>query len=128
MPKSPHFARIKDHVLQLTAAVPEGRICTHKSIGEYLDVMPRHVAYILSQLDDLEKIAYPWHRIVSEDGRLGTPKKNPDGMSQAALLRSEGVDVSGNRVRSAFEQVFISAERLPSGLSKQTRPMDAPSS
>jgi methylated-DNA-protein-cysteine methyltransferase-like protein len=95
-------------------------------MGEYLDVMPRHVAYILSQLEDNEKFVYPWHRVVSRDGSLGTLKKNPDGSSQADLLREEGVLVSANRVESTFDQIFISAEDLPSGLPRQRRPPGAP--
>jgi methylated-DNA-protein-cysteine methyltransferase related protein len=126
MPASPFFARIRDHVLQLTLSIPEGQICTFQSMGEHLDVMPRHVAYILSQLEDNEKMVYPWHRVVGGDGSLGTLKKNPDGATQTDLLRSEGFLVSGNRVASDWERVFISAGDLPSGLSKQSRPANAP--
>ncbi len=126
MAASPFFTRIREHVLQLTAAVPEGKVCTFQSLGEYLDVMPRHVAYILSKLEDNEKFVYPWHRVVSGDTSLGTPKRNPDGKSQAELLRDEGIVVSNNMVVSSFEQVFIAAEQLPSGLARQKRPADAP--
>jgi methylated-DNA-protein-cysteine methyltransferase related protein len=113
-------------VLLLTASVPEGNVCTFQSMGEYLDVMPRHVAYILSQLEDNEKFVYPWHRVVSGDTSLGNAKKNPDGKSQAELLRDEGILVSDNKVAPCFERVFISAEQLPSGLARQKRPADAP--
>lgn len=126
MPNSPFFARIRAQVLQLTESIPEGKICTYQSMGEYLDVMPRHVAYILSQLEDHEKYVYPWHRVVSSDASLGTPKKNPDGMSQAELLRDEGLLVSANKLSSSFEQVFVAAERLSSGLPRQKRPENAP--
>ncbi|MFY8149038.1 MAG: MGMT family protein [Prochlorococcaceae cyanobacterium] len=126
MPSSPFFARIREHVLQLTAAIPEGRVCTFQSVGEYLDVMPRHVAFILSQLEDNEKFVYPWYRVVSGDGSLGRPKTNPDGTSQGELLRAEGILVSGNRIATSLELVFIPAEQLPSGLPKQNRPPDAP--
>jgi methylated-DNA-protein-cysteine methyltransferase related protein len=123
---SPFFARIREQVLQITAAVPEGKVCTFQSIGEYLDVMPRHVAYILSQLRDNEKFVYPWHRVVSGDATLGSPKSNPDGTTQAELLRSEGIRISGNLVETSFDRVFIPAAELPSGLARQSRPADAP--
>jgi methylated-DNA-protein-cysteine methyltransferase related protein len=126
MATSPFFARIRAHVLQLTGSLPEGRICTFQSMGKHLDVMPRHVAYILSQLEDNEKFVYPWHRVVSGDASLGTPKKNPDGTSQAELLRAEGLLVSNNKVVSDFENVFIAAEQLNSGLDRQKRPDNAP--
>ena len=127
MPTSPFFARIRKHVLQLTAAVPEGKVCTFQSIGEHLDVMPRHVAYILSQLEDSEKLVYPWHRVVSSDGSLGRPRRNPDGTSQAELLRAEGLVIAGQRVAIGFERVFVPADQLPSGLPRQRRPANAPS-
>ena len=95
-------------------------------MGEHLDVMPRHIAYILSQLEDNEKFVYPWHRVVSGDGSLGSPKSNPDGTSQADLLRAEGIPVTGKRLATNFELVFMAAEQLPSGLPKQRRPSDAP--
>jgi len=126
MPSSPFFARIRDHVLQLTAAIPEGRVCTFQSVGEYLDIMPRHVAYILSQLEENEKFVYPWYRVVCGDGSLGSPKTNPDGTSQGELLRAEGILVSGNSIATSFELVFVPAEQLASGLPKQNRPLDAP--
>ncbi len=126
MPASPFFARVRAHVLQLTAAVPEGKVCTFQSVGEHLDVMPRHVAYILSQLEDNEKFVYPWHRVVSSDGSLGSSKSNPDGTSQADLLRAEGILVSGRRIATSFDLVYVPADQLPSGLPKQSRPPDAP--
>ncbi len=126
MAASPFFARIREHVLQLTAAVPEGKICTFQSMGEHLDVMPRHVAYILSQLEDNEKFVCPWHRVVGGDGSLGSLKSNPDGTSQTELLLAEGSLVSGKRIATSFEDVFVPAELLRSGLPKQTRPPDAP--
>ncbi|MCU0730505.1 MAG: MGMT family protein, partial [Hyphomonas sp.] len=117
---------IKAQVLQLTAAVPAGRVCTFQSMGEYLDVMPRHVAYLLSQLDAEEQQRVPWYRVVAADGTLGTPKQSRDRTTQAELLRAEGVAVRGNRVEPDFATVCIAAEQLPSGLARQTRPAEAP--
>lgn len=126
MPPSPFYARIKAQVLQLTAAVPAGRVCTFQSMGEYLDVMPRQVAYLLSQLDAEEQQRVPWYRVVAADGTLGTPKQAKDGTTQAELLCAEGVHVRGNRVEPDFAARCITAEQLPSGLARQTRPADAP--
>ena len=95
-------------------------------MGEHLDVMPRHVAYILSRLKEDEKLVYPWYRVVSGDGSLGSPRSHPDGTSQAELLRAEGILVSGNRIATSFERVFLPAEQLSSGLPRQKRPPDAP--
>jgi methylated-DNA-protein-cysteine methyltransferase related protein len=127
MPASAFFARIKAQVLQLTAAIPVGKVCTFQSMGEHLAVVPRHVAYILSQLEDGDKRSLPWHRVVSSDGSLGTPKTGADGTTQAELLRDEGLLISSNRIEPDFSRVFIAAGALESGLPKQTRPANAPS-
>jgi methylated-DNA-protein-cysteine methyltransferase related protein len=88
--------------------------------------MPRHVAYILSQLEDNEKMVYPWHRVVAADKTLGALKTGPDGSAQADLLLAEGVLLSSNKVESSFERLFVAAEDLASGLPRQKRPPDAP--
>lgn len=126
MPNSPFFARIRSQVLQLTDAIPIGRVCTYQSIGAHLDVEPRHVAYILARLEHHEKRVHPWHRVVGVGGALGTPKRHPDGRSQADLLADEGLHVRADRIEHGFERAFVAAERLPSGLPRQVRPPDAP--
>ncbi len=122
MTGSPAFARIQAQVLQTVASIPPGRLCTYQAIGEHLDVMPRHVAYILSQLDDSSKMVYPWHRVVAADGRLGTPKQGPDGRSQASLLQEEGIGVAAGRVSAPLERHALSPAALDHGLPRQLRP------
>jgi methylated-DNA-protein-cysteine methyltransferase related protein len=122
MPKSPAFIRIKAQVLQIVAAIPYAKLTTFRSIGEHLDVVPRHVAYILTMLTIDEKIDYPWFRVVSDDASLGVPKHGADDRSQAELLLEEGLSVSGNSVKASFEQAFIPAGNLGSGIPQQIRP------
>jgi methylated-DNA-protein-cysteine methyltransferase-like protein len=123
MAGSAAYARIKAQVLTIVDAIPPGRVTTHRSIGEHLDVMPRHVAYVLSQLDDASKMVHPWHRVVSADGSLGVPKRAPDGATQAELLRAEGILLVDHSVADILAGVFIEAASLDHGLPKQTRPM-----
>ncbi|HZF74813.1 MAG TPA: MGMT family protein [Acetobacteraceae bacterium] len=126
MSGSPFFARIKGDVLRIVSAVPPGRVVTFADVGAHLDVMPRHVAYILAQLRPEEQTRTPWHRAVSADGTLATPKENAFGISQAELLREEGVtrDAAGRIAR--FEEVRVEVAGLPHGVPPQTRPADAP--
>lgn len=121
MPRSKAFIRIKEQVLEITASIPSGKLCTFQSIGSHLDVMPRHVAYILSQLDDTAKMLYPWHRVVSGDGSLGVLKRAPSGETQTELLSAEGIQVQKNSVAPGLERFFVPAERLPHGIQRQTR-------
>lgn len=124
MPKSPAFIRIKADVLKIVAAIPPSHITTFRSIGEHLDVMPRHVAYILTMLSPEEKTQAPWFRVVSDNATLGVPKIAANGKSQADLLGEEGILVSDNAITSAFERIFIPAAKLKSGVANQTRPAD----
>jgi methylated-DNA-protein-cysteine methyltransferase related protein len=126
MPKSPFFIRIKADVLKMVASIPPGKITTFHSMGEHLDVMPRHVAYILSTLEPLEKIQYPWHRVVGEKGDLGKLKRSELGEPQSELLRAEGILVSKNSISDNFAAVFVAADQLNSGIKKQSRPANAP--
>ena len=126
MATSPFFIRIKSDVLKIILAIPKGKICSYASIGEHLDVVPRHVAYILSTLQPLEKIQYPWHRVVGGDGKLGKLKRSENGETQSELLRAEGVLIVGNSVEAFFSTLLVPAAKLKSGVRKQTRPADAP--
>jgi methylated-DNA-protein-cysteine methyltransferase-like protein len=123
---SPFFARIKGDVLAIVAAVPEGRVVSFADVGAHLDVMPRHVAYILSMLSDIEKATLPWHRAVAADGKLGVPKSGADGAPQRALLSAEGAafDPDGRITDFVARRVDVAA--LPHGVPKQTRPAEAP--
>lgn len=125
MPRSEAFLRIRHQVLEITASIPPGRLCTYVSIGQHLDVMPRHVAYLLARLDDASKQAYPWHRVVAGDGSLGVPKRGPDGRSQAELLAAEGIVVSRQSVAASLARAFVDAAQLPHGIPPQTRPSPA---
>lgn len=93
MPKSAAFIRIKAEVLAIVRGIPAGRVCTYADIGRHLEVMPRHVAYILATLTDEERDDVPWHRVVAESGALNRTK-NGRGEEQRALLVAEGVVVT----------------------------------
>ncbi|WP_237216070.1 MGMT family protein [Falsiroseomonas oryziterrae] len=123
---SPFFARIKGDVLAIVASVPAGRVVTYAAIGAHLDVMPRHVAYILAQLPGIEKATLPWHRAVAADGRLGVPKAGADGESQRALLATEGAAFDPDGRISDFVARQVEVAALPHGVPRQTRPADAP--
>jgi methylated-DNA-protein-cysteine methyltransferase related protein len=126
MAGSPFYARIKADVLVIVASIPEGKVCTFSSIGEHLDVVPRHIAYILSTLESLEKVMFPWYRVVGNEGSLGKPKISETGEMQALLLSHEGILVSNNSIEAVFAKCFVPCGNLKSGVKKQTRPVDAP--
>lgn len=112
---SPHFARIKQDILAIVITIPKDRLTTYKAIGEYLDIMPRHVAYILS--DSLVDIV-PWHRVVAEQGQL-TKGRRADHQKQ--LLLQDGFSIDRKGFVAGFESAFILPSQLDTSVPAQTR-------
>jgi methylated-DNA-protein-cysteine methyltransferase related protein len=114
---SADFARIKDDVMAIAMAMPERRIMTFKAIGDYLDVMPRHIAYILATLPDVLAEVVPWHRVVPESGALGGSQHQ----RRRQLLIAEGFMLSerGNLIN--LQQLIIGPSEVASGVSPQTK-------
>ncbi|MBU8538599.1 MGMT family protein [Falsiroseomonas tokyonensis] len=123
---SPFYARIKGDVLRIVQAVPPGRVVSFAEVGAHLDVMPRHVAYILSMLSDIEKATLPWHRVVGADGRLGVSKAGADGAPQRVMLVAEGAAFDPDGRMTDFVARSIAVASLQHGVPPQTRPADAP--
>jgi methylated-DNA-protein-cysteine methyltransferase related protein len=126
MSGSPFFARIKRDVLMIMDAVPQGRLVTFQDVGRHLDVMPRHVAYILSQLGGAEQAATPWFRAVADNGTVANHKINDFGISQRDLLIAEGHLIPPDGRILDFGQKIAAVSDLNSGVPAQKRPEDAP--
>ncbi len=99
------FRKIRSDVLGATQAVPEGRITTYGIVGDYLEVMARHVSYILAMLSEEERAGVLWYRVVGAEGRLSTKNRARLDVQIAALLR-EGHVVKANRVEDFEDKVF----------------------
>ncbi len=123
---SPFYARIKGDVLRIVALVPQGRVVSYADVGAHLDVVPRHVAYILSMLTEIEKATIPWHRAVAADGRLGVPKAGADGVTQRELLAAEGAAFGSDGRITDFLARGAGVAALPHGVPRQVRPAEAP--
>lgn len=92
-PKSKAFARIRAEVIRLVGLIPSGKFTTYGSIAVHMNVMARHVAFVMSRLTEEEAAALPWHRVVSADARI-SPKMAPSLASlQRRRLRSEGMKI-----------------------------------
>lgn len=94
MAHSTAYAHIKADVFTIVRAIPRGQVSSYALIGDFLEVVPRQVAYLLALRNDTERETSPWYRVVGADGALGTPKYDACGTSQADLLRREGVPVN----------------------------------
>jgi methylated-DNA-protein-cysteine methyltransferase-like protein len=121
MPKSATFAHIRRDVLEITAAIPAGKVTTFRAIGAQLDVMPRHVAYILATLEPDEHAALPWHRVVADDDRIGRPNNPANIAEQEALLRAENIAIADNCV-AELAAVFFAVSEETTGVPPGERP------
>jgi methylated-DNA-protein-cysteine methyltransferase-like protein len=121
MAKSPAFARIKSDVLAIVAAIPKGRVASAADLGRQIDVPARHVAFILTTLDEGERAVTPWWRVVADGGAIGRHKRREDHI---AGLRRDGVTVSAAGVVADFASRRVTSfKAAPSGV---TRRPDAP--
>jgi methylated-DNA-protein-cysteine methyltransferase related protein len=123
---SPFYARIKRDALTIVESIPEGRLVTYRSIGNHLDVVPRHIAYILGCLEPAEYSLFPWFRVVPDHGLLGKEKVNNFGISQRRLLADEGISISSSGEIGDFGKFEMNVEPLNCGVPKQARPANAP--
>jgi DNA transformation protein and related proteins len=99
MSKSPAFASLQRDVLRLCAAIPVGRVCTYADLGATIDVPARHVAYIVSQLDDATRAQYPVHRLVGAGGKLpAQPATVTQQLTDEGLIIRKGVVVDWTTV------------------------------
>jgi methylated-DNA-protein-cysteine methyltransferase-like protein len=117
--KSPFFARIQRDVLAIIASVPQGRLVTFADVGAHLDVMPRHVAWLMAMLDGPERDPIPWHRAVAADGRV-------EREAQRVALEAEGHAFDPDGRVSGFLSRLVAVAALPDGVAPQKRPADAP--
>ncbi len=114
-PPSPHYARIRADVLAIAMHVPRGALVSYAAVGAHLDVMPRHVAYILATLDGPERDRLPWHRLVSHDGRVAKP-------AQRAALEAEGFAFDAQGRVEGFPAQLADVASLKHGVLPQKRP------
>lgn len=90
-----------------------GEPCTVQSSGEHLDVMPRQLASILSQLDDSEKAPYPWHRVEPGiEGLFIAAEHLPSGLPRQKTPAGTSRKVK-SQVGSVLDEMGIAPQSLP---------------
>jgi methylated-DNA-protein-cysteine methyltransferase related protein len=112
MPKSAAFIQIKAGVIEITANIPVAQVTTYSAIGEHLNVMPRHVAYILTTLSLEEKLELPWYRVVAEKGTISLGKLTDRHYAQIEYLKAEGIQFTHKNYVIDFDELFCSPKQL----------------
>src|SRR6186713_582295 len=90
-PKSKAYLRIRAEVIRLVGLIPEGKFTTYGSIAIHMNVMARHVAFVMSSLSGEESATLPWHRVVSADARISPKMPVTSAKKQRSRLKKEGM-------------------------------------
>jgi methylated-DNA-protein-cysteine methyltransferase related protein len=93
-PKSKAFARIRAEVIRLVGLIPKGTFTTYGSIAIHMNVMARHVAFVMSRLTEEESATLPWHRVVSADARISPNMPEASAKKQRNRLKKEGMKIN----------------------------------
>jgi methylated-DNA-protein-cysteine methyltransferase related protein len=104
--------RIKEQVLAVVAAIPEGRVTTYGAIARHLRVTARQVAFVLARLTEAESEGLPWFRVVAAKGVVSSTKLGAVGRRQIERLRAEGVSVTPRNKVEVFDSICWSPGRL----------------
>jgi methylated-DNA-protein-cysteine methyltransferase related protein len=124
MVPSPYFERIQRDIFSIMLTVPRGNLVTFKAVGEYLDVAPRHVAYILASVARSgSAIDVPWQRAVAASGKMSASAL---GSRQTDLLRGEGIEILATGGVLDLAKFIVTVADLRHGILRQNRPTDAP--
>jgi methylated-DNA-protein-cysteine methyltransferase-like protein len=81
-------------IIDAIRAVPAGKVSSYRDIAlaAGLPNGARQVVRVLHSMTESQNL--PWHRIIRSDGHIALPEGGGFEL-QIALLRSEGVEVSG---------------------------------
>jgi methylated-DNA-protein-cysteine methyltransferase-like protein len=81
-------------IIEALRSIPPGKVTCYRdaALAAGLPNGARQVVRVLHSL--AEKYGLPWHRVIRADGRIAL-RAEAGGDLQRALLRSEGVAVSG---------------------------------
>lgn len=107
-PRTPATGRVKEAVLAVVAAVPEGRVTTYGTVGRHLGVTARQVASVMAHLTAEESAAVPWFRVVAANGVVSSMKLGAVGRRQVARLRADGTAVTPRNTVADFRSVLWS--------------------
>ena len=88
----------KEIFWQVVSSVPAGYVATYGQIARIAG-FPDHSRYVGAILKQLPKdTKLPWHRIINSKGGIAFPEGSTGYKRQVALLKREGVELTGNRV------------------------------
>ena len=85
-------------IWQVVAAIPYGKVATYGQVARVagMEGQARLVGYALHATP--ASVNIPWQRVVNSRGRISFPPDDPRHARQKALLLSEGIPFTHNRI------------------------------
>jgi methylated-DNA-protein-cysteine methyltransferase-like protein len=108
---APTREEIAHDVLALASRVPAGSVTTYGSIAEALQLTPRRVARVFSDMTKEQSKVVPWYRVVNASGAVA-PGNDTRVRMQIRRLQQEGVVFGRGRAIAGFREVFVPAWML----------------
>ncbi len=101
-----------DHLRQVIAGIPRGKVATYGSVAAAAGYAgaARQVAWALHN----KAQALPWHRVLGAGGRICLP--GSAGMEQRLRLQQEGVTFRGAKVRMEIHEAKLKPGHGVSGV------------
>ncbi len=107
---------MKRALLEQLSAIPSGKVVALDQMAIAMNIPPRHVAFMVSQLGEAEREMVPWHRLVPSGCKFpAEAKRSPRQIEQVRLLDLEGVgDLPARVILPPFDysSVFWADEGL----------------
>lgn len=95
---------MKAALLALVSDIPRGKVAQVGDVGLALNIPPRYVAYILSQLSEDEAAFVPWHRVVPVRGKFpAVAKQTERHIRQIELLALEGIRLGSDAIVASVQ-------------------------
>lgn len=92
----------KTAILTVVAHIPKGQVASYKQVANAAGLIngARLVGKVMSQLPSGSAI--PWQRVVNSQRKISFPLNSEKYREQKQLLMCEGVEFSGEKIKSNF--------------------------
>lgn len=87
---------IFNHVYELVAKVPKGKVTTYEALAKLVSADPRIIGFALHSNKDPENI--PCHRVIKTNGKVAAGFAFGGPHMQKEMLEKEGIDFEKGKV------------------------------
>ena len=98
------MAKTREKVFSMLLEVPKGRAVSYSELARACATSPRAIGQIMRSNKETDK--YPCYKVVHSSGRIGNYSGRGGTKAKAALLRKDGIKVSGSTIEPRYIHKF----------------------